>query len=711
MKKTLFLILLLVAVINVLIGQQRNDSEFVQLDSQPTFYGGLDSLNSFLIRNVHYPDDAIVERIEGTVLVKFIVEPSGSVNLSTLKIIKSLSASCDKEALRVVSMLPKWKPALKNKKAVSASFILPLSFTLTGDEKIQKLSAYKVVKPIKASIKPNPVRNYSAWQVYENHDLNNVVGKVKPGDTVSVIGWDYHLYLIETKTFRGYISFNAVQPNTTLDSLAVLVSNYSNIEQCQFFKPHEPKARLVLEVSKKEVYVGECVTASLSFDVEATNKFRIQFISLAEQLLELQSTVLHFDKCWKTVHRIDEVVSEAKTIDKKLFYSYLIYKGSYCPTSTENISFPSIPLNMQVFMGATGYVWDTIKFNSTPITIKVKPIPATLKPSAFDLFKMVGKYSMTDSLLSDDVSVGQPVTYKVTLQSQGLTFPIQPPGFSMTNAKIDLVDINNNDTIIENTLHSSRTFLYSVTFNAAGAYDFTDKITFTYFDPKLGTLTKLRSTSRIDVKSISTNTNMAKSVARYKIYENIILLDISPSMMMEDYKPNRLGVSVRGIMEFLIGRTSCDIGLMTFSGDAKPYMINMPGICYSSELIRAIDFTTKMKGTAIGDAIWQAKNALKLSENSRIIIIGDGDNTAGTCTPWIAATIAKKYNIKVYTIGVGTKGLVPMGKDSDGRPQMYAESFSDSIFKNISLQTGGEYYWVKNADQISAALRSIFPDK
>lgn len=95
------------------------------LDIPPYFPGGKDSLNAFLKKNLHYPQSAIKDNIEGTVIVQFVVNPDGSI--SDAEVIHSIDPRLDEEALRVVQLMPKWEPASRNR---DGRFNLPIRFNL-----------------------------------------------------------------------------------------------------------------------------------------------------------------------------------------------------------------------------------------------------------------------------------------------------------------------------------------------------------------------------------------------------------------------------------------------------------------------------------------------------------------------------------------------------------------------------------------------------
>jgi Ca-activated chloride channel homolog len=139
-------------------------------------------------------------------------------------------------------------------------------------------------------------------------------------------------------------------------------------------------------------------------------------------------------------------------------------------------------------------------------------------------------------------------------------------------------------------------------------------------------------------------------------------------------------------------RENCDIGLILFGGEAKHFVSSNPDKCYTRRFVDSIGFMFDPRGTAIGDAIWLAKNSyVKDSQSKKLVIIGDGDNTAGRITPELAATVAKKFNIAIYTIGIGTAGLVPFGVDSSGNPNMIENTFTDKDLKLISSITNGKF--------------------
>ncbi|MBF1067764.1 MAG: energy transducer TonB, partial [Porphyromonadaceae bacterium] len=104
------------------------DEPFEVVEEQPEFIGGQDAFRKFLQNNLRYPERAADEGIQGRVMVRFIVERDGSV--SAVEVAKGVDPDLDKEAVRVVKALPKWKPGRQQGKAVRTRYMLPIVFTL-----------------------------------------------------------------------------------------------------------------------------------------------------------------------------------------------------------------------------------------------------------------------------------------------------------------------------------------------------------------------------------------------------------------------------------------------------------------------------------------------------------------------------------------------------------------------------------------------------
>lgn len=187
-----------------------------------------------------------------------------------------------------------------------------------------------------------------------------------------------------------------------------------------------------------------------------------------------------------------------------------------------------------------------------------------------------------------------------------------------------------------------------------------------------------------------------------------MVLDISGSMLAEDFKPNRLDAAKEVIDEFVQGRTTDRIGLVIFSREAFtqcPLTID-----YSVLRNLLADIKTGMieDGTAIGNGIANGVNRLKDSdaESRVVILLTDGVNNAGEVDPISAAEIASTFGIRIYTIGVGTRGEAPYPVQTPfgTRYQMVPVEIDEAILKKIAETTGGQYFRATN----NRALEEIY---
>ena len=104
------------------------DSVYSYISTFPEFVGGEKARNRFVANNLKYPEIAVRDRIQGTVYLSFIVQQDGSVN--DIKVIRGIGGGCDEEAVRVVSLMPRWIPGTQNGKPVNVLFYMPVFFKL-----------------------------------------------------------------------------------------------------------------------------------------------------------------------------------------------------------------------------------------------------------------------------------------------------------------------------------------------------------------------------------------------------------------------------------------------------------------------------------------------------------------------------------------------------------------------------------------------------
>lgn len=187
-----------------------------------------------------------------------------------------------------------------------------------------------------------------------------------------------------------------------------------------------------------------------------------------------------------------------------------------------------------------------------------------------------------------------------------------------------------------------------------------------------------------------------------------MVLDISGSMLAEDLKPNRLEAAKNVIDNFIEGRISDRIGLVIFSRDAFTQCPLTIDYSVLRNLLSEIHSGMIEDGTAIGNAIANGINRLKDSDakSKIIILLTDGVNNSGEVDPISAAEMAKTFGIRVYTIGVGTKGEAPYPVQTPFgiRYQMMPVEIDEAVLQKISDITDGQYFRATN----NQALKEIY---
>ncbi len=191
----------------------------------------------------------------------------------------------------------------------------------------------------------------------------------------------------------------------------------------------------------------------------------------------------------------------------------------------------------------------------------------------------------------------------------------------------------------------------------------------------------------------------------------VLSLDVSGSMLARDFTPDRLGAAKEVASNFIVDRPNDRIGLVVFAGESftqcplttdKRSLLNLLGGVRSG----MID-----DGTAIGNGLATAINRLRESnaKSKVIILLTDGENNRGEIAPLTAAEIARDQGIRVYTIGVGTRGTAPYPTvDFFGNPTVVQAKvqIDEKILGEIADLTGGRYFRATD----NAKLQSIYDE-
>src|SRR5207247_868148 len=190
----------------------------------------------------------------------------------------------------------------------------------------------------------------------------------------------------------------------------------------------------------------------------------------------------------------------------------------------------------------------------------------------------------------------------------------------------------------------------------------------------------------------------ARSETRSEGISIVLCVDLSSSMLAEDFAPaNRIDVAKQTAIEFVRARSSDRIGLVAFAAQALTQVPLTTDYAVLEQGIRGLKIGMLEDGTAIGTGIATAANRLRRApgKSKVIVLLTDGVNNRGTVDPRTAAQAAESFGIRIYTIGVGTRGQapVPMGQGLEGlRYQMMPVEIDEPLLTEIASTSGGRYF-------------------
>lgn len=192
-----------------------------------------------------------------------------------------------------------------------------------------------------------------------------------------------------------------------------------------------------------------------------------------------------------------------------------------------------------------------------------------------------------------------------------------------------------------------------------------------------------------------------------------LTMDLSSSMLSKDFEPNRLEVSKDVAVDFISMRPYDRIGLTAFSGEGYTQCPLTTDHEALKVLLKDLRCGLLEDGTAIGMGLACSINRLKedSAKSKIIILLTDGVNNAGDISPVLAAELAKTFQIKIYSIGVGTNGEAysPVGRSQHGEYVfgMAPVNIDEQLLTQISYYTGGKYYRATNVEKLKEIYQEI----
>jgi len=192
----------------------------------------------------------------------------------------------------------------------------------------------------------------------------------------------------------------------------------------------------------------------------------------------------------------------------------------------------------------------------------------------------------------------------------------------------------------------------------------------------------------------------------------VVALDVSTSMEAMDFQPNRLEAAKEVALEFIEGRNDDRFGVVAYAGESYTSCPLTTDHRIVKRSLRDIEFGLIEDGTAIGMGLATAVNRLKDSKakSKVIILMSDGVNNSGSVDPITAAGLAAEFNIRCYTIGVGTEGMAPVWvhyTNGERRKVNMEVNIDEELLEEIAGSTGGKYFRATDNEKLAQIYEEI----
>ncbi|MET0242154.1 MAG: VWA domain-containing protein [Flavitalea sp.] len=191
----------------------------------------------------------------------------------------------------------------------------------------------------------------------------------------------------------------------------------------------------------------------------------------------------------------------------------------------------------------------------------------------------------------------------------------------------------------------------------------------------------------------------------------VLCMDVSGSMLAQDFQPNRLEAAKQVAAEFVENRATDRIALVIFAGESfTACPLTTDKITLRNQIFAA-QSSVLADGTAIGDGLTSSVACLKGSNNKSkiVILLTDGDNQGGLIDPATSREVAKTFGVKIYTIGVGSEGYAETPVQGTGGAvvmQRQRVNLNEELLRDIAEQTGGLYFRARDNN----SLRNIYTE-
>jgi Ca-activated chloride channel homolog len=191
----------------------------------------------------------------------------------------------------------------------------------------------------------------------------------------------------------------------------------------------------------------------------------------------------------------------------------------------------------------------------------------------------------------------------------------------------------------------------------------------------------------------------------------VFCIDISGSMLAQDFTPNRMEAAKQVASEFIDRRPTDRMGLVIFAGESFTMCPLTTDHAVLKSQLYNVQSGLLEDGTAIGSGLATGVERLRssVSKSKVIILLTDGEDNGGRLDPNTAKEIAKSFGVRVYTVGVGTEGFAPVPVQTSSGVIMQREkvSIDEKLLTQIANETGGKYFRATDNESLDSIYKEI----
>ncbi|MFK7776471.1 MAG: VWA domain-containing protein, partial [Saprospiraceae bacterium] len=313
---------------------------------------------------------------------------------------------------------------------------------------------------------------------------------------------------------------------------------------------------------------------------------------------------------------------------------------------------------------------------------------------------------------------------KLDLTITGLGDPLfyTPPKFGLEKvARIQLDEITEEITRFPNEQNNKKTFDYTINFLEEGEFEIHPEwVTWNTGQKSWDTIYAKPQKILVPSKVVNPLSKEEKvSVVEPEIpipHDIIFVMDLSSSMLTQDFSPSRIGFIKERLKHFIKNETDLQrYGIVAFAGKTGIVCPLTPDVEIINQALDQIEIGKLPDGTSIGDGLMHSLEVLSHSKALRrtIVLLTDGDQNSGKFDPLFSAKVARQKWVRIVSLGVGTKNneaMVPVSKKANG-DYRYAlaknNKIDDEILRAITAKTNGTYLRVLEPSKFDENLKQV----